>query len=163
MASRSTSPSRLVSGPGHRDPRLAWGGGQLLSVSCTDAADCTAVGVSGGPIYVTKSAGIWGTPTEIPGSPSGNGQLLSVSCTDAADCTAVGYAGGPIYVTKSAGILGPPTVIPARFFANGQFQSVSCTDATDCTAVGERQHWPAVLCHRVGWYLGPTHRVPRLA
>jgi len=35
-------------------------GGVLESVSCTDATDCTAVGLSG--IYVTESAGIWGQP-----------------------------------------------------------------------------------------------------
>src|SRR5271168_3265875 len=53
------------------------GGGTFTSVSCTDPADCTAIGSEDtevslgppyrqGPIYATESGGLWGpaTPTD---------------------------------------------------------------------------------------------------
>jgi len=60
------------------------GGGELDSVSCTGAGDCTAVG-SAPPLYVTESGGRWGPLTLYTG-----GTLLAVSCVGASECTAVG-------------------------------------------------------------------------
>jgi hypothetical protein len=90
--------------------------GLLSSVSCTDAADCTAVGDAGAadsgtgaPNYVTETAGAWGTPAAISDTPTGTGEFEGVSCTGAAACTAVGFDGNgePIYATSAAA-----TVVP---------------------------------------------------
>ena len=69
-------------------------------MSCTDARDCTAVGLDddGQAVSATERAGVWGPATEDP-APGGGGQFLAVSCTDATFCTAVGldFNNEPIY------------------------------------------------------------------
>ena len=54
---------------GVRPPRspAPGGGGRFNGVSCTDATDCTAVGVDGNgePIYATETGGVWGPATEV--------------------------------------------------------------------------------------------------
>lgn len=116
------------------------GGGQLNSVSCSGANDCTAVGLDNGdaePIIATETGGTWGTPTVV--SVPGDGIFTGVSCASATNCTAVGYNfyGDPIYATESGGTWGAATDIsPPDDSGYAFFYSVSCTAAGDCTAVG---------------------------
>ena len=50
-------------GPGTEVPGAGGGGGYFQGVSCTDASDCTAVGVTKRPpMYATESGGTWGRP-----------------------------------------------------------------------------------------------------
>ena len=114
------------------------------SVSCSDSADCAAVGLNGNSaIYVTKSNGVWGPVTEIPGS---GAAFYGVSCSEANDCTAVGKdATGAIYATESDGIWGPVTEI-----GGGSFVSVGCSDADDCTAVGNDANGAIYAAERDG-------------
>jgi large repetitive protein len=117
----------------------------LLGVSCPDAADCTTVGgdyegcdLCNAAVYLTQTAGTWGTPTDSSaGGPAG---FTGVSCVDATDCTAVGQDFGPdnyqsFYQTETAGTWGTPTAIPGSG-PDSYVSGVSCTSATDCTAVG---------------------------
>ena len=61
--------------------------GNLFSVSCNDASDCTAGGFDGAPMYAKETAGVWGAATE---DGNASGAFFGMSCADAADCTAVG-------------------------------------------------------------------------
>ena len=110
--------------------------GQLVSVSCTGASDCTAVG---GVLVGSEVNGTWNTTTlDAPGGAS----FTSVSCIDADDCTAVGAtttAEGahpvPMYATESGGVWAPATDVVDPT-GNAQLSGVSCVDSADCTAVG---------------------------
>jgi hypothetical protein len=126
-----------------------WDDPSLVSVSCTGAGDCTAVGNNNPPVYATESGGVWGSAVEFPPSswsaysyPFAEG----VSCTDVTDCTVVGDAvvgdnsAGPFYVTETGGTWGQFTVVPG-LGGGGQFRAVSCADAIDCTAVGTGENF----------------------
>ena len=93
------------------------GGGNLTGVSCTDAKDCTAVGVAGvndngPPDYVTESDGIWGPLTQFPGTSDDSNVFSGVSCTNATDCTAIGYTTDevPVYATEPSGTNDPSSI-----------------------------------------------------
>jgi hypothetical protein len=113
------------------------GNAYFNGVSCTDAADCTAIGYDhyDQPVYAIESAGSWGRPTEDAGSQGMGGMFSGVSCVDASDCTAVGVDGNlhngdsePIVATESAGTWGSVTEIPGSGGGYGLFTSVDCTD-----------------------------------
>jgi IPT/TIG domain len=117
------------------------GSGHLTGVSCSDAVDCTAVGISAGdaPTITTETNGTWASMI-YPPLPGGyaHGEFYAVSCTNAINCTAVGAdgQGPPIYATKTNGTWGPITEVAPYPGGNAIFTGVSCTDAMDCTAVG---------------------------
>jgi hypothetical protein len=134
----------------------AGAGGIFASVSCSDASDCTAVGIdedsptfAARPFYATESAGTWGAAI-IVGGPGTQGAFYSVSCSDPTDCTAVGGAGpnvlsgkytGAIAATDSGGTWGSFAVVPrANGLDLGDLVTVSCWSATNCTAVGDSGH-----------------------
>ena len=112
----------------------------LVSVSCSDALDCTAFGSDGNgdPLAVTETDGTWGAPVElypegIPGD--GQGELDGVSCVGPGDCTAVGIEGDStvrFVWTETNGAWGTPTQVSDA----NDLNAISCIDASDCTAVG---------------------------
>jgi hypothetical protein len=111
--------------------------GQFVSVSCTGAGDCTAVG---GVLVASEVNGIWSSATTLD-APSG-ASFATVSCIDADDCTAVGATTTaedahpvPIYATESGGVWAPAADVadPSR---DAELSGVSCVDTADCTAVG---------------------------
>lgn len=128
---------------------------ELAGVSCTDAADCVAVGSfldSAGafvPLHATETAGVWRTavraPLPIGASATGSAALDSVSCTAAGNCVAVGYdtsAAGrtmPVIERESHGgwsrviAIGFPKMTPGA--TAGSLSGVACTTRA-CTAVG---------------------------
>jgi hypothetical protein len=116
--------------------------GDMTSVSCINASNCTAVGdIAFGrtvPGYVVETNGSWGILTEVVGTPSGYGSLAGVTCASATTCTAVGEDSDnqPIDVTETSGGWGAPVEVSGSPGGSGSFSSVSCADATDCTAVG---------------------------
>lgn len=113
----------------------------FLSVSCSSAKDCTAVGQDGvqRPIYATEKSGVWGPAIEVSRSATA-GELTGVSCTSALDCVAVGFDGQPadgsapfpIHVTETDGVWGALS----EGTEVGGLLAVSCSAATHCTAVG---------------------------
>lgn len=118
--------------------------GTLSGVSCAAATDCTAVGNdsngegdAGEPTYVTESAGVWGTGTEM--AVPGGGYFQGVSCPSTGDCVAIGEesSGGSFYVVDTGGVWGTPKGVGAPPTGTlYSLESVSCADATDCTIVG---------------------------
>ena len=150
---------------------LAAPGGEsasLTGVSCTGPGDCTAVGgagSSGVPVYVTESAGTWGTMTAAT-APGSGAAFTGVSCTSTTECSAVGFdwAGSnanlgnrePIYATEAAGSWGAVTALPAPG-VNGDFLGDSCTGAGTCTAVGESSaHVPVYATESAGTWSAVT-------
>jgi Fibronectin type III domain len=119
--------------------------GDLYGVSCTSAANCTAVGedlnidetvgvfTQGEPIHATESDGTWGPAVEVT-TPSSTGYLSGVSCISAAGCTAVGGDGNAFYVAESSGTWGSAVDVDAP--KGGALEDVSCTTVSGCTAVG---------------------------
>lgn len=138
------------------------GGGQLSSVSCTGASDCTAVGwdSSTQPITVTETNGVWGAPANLPAAPNGgSGYLFGVSCTGAGDCTAVGADayGQAISVTETAGTWATPVEIPGSPAGGTELAAVSCGAAGYCTAVGvDRAGQPISAAETAGTWAAPV-------
>jgi hypothetical protein len=138
----------------------------LNAVSCPDATDCEAVGITtpnygaGAPqVFVERMSGSTWSIANAPGSGLGGGdQLLGVSCVDASDCMAVGTSATPS--SEFVNGQGYPlaewwngstwTVIPVNnvggigIIAESVLESVSCTAGTaggpdTCVAVGYLQ------------------------
>lgn len=119
----------------------------LVSVSCTSASACMAVGKVAGPRSGATLAESWnGTAWIIrpaPAPPGTFGELSGVSCTSATACTAVGYyrAGpGGLAVPLAESWNGTAWTIqqvpsPAGG-TNIVLDSVSCISLSTCTAVG---------------------------
>lgn len=112
--------------------------GNLYAVSCTSPGNCTAVGqdlVTGLPIYVVETGGVWGTPSRVAAPPTGRGIFFGVSCPSPLDCTAVGLGipnGQPLAANQTNGVWDAV----ATQIAGDVLNSVSCTAPGNCTAVG---------------------------
>jgi hypothetical protein len=120
---------------------------QLLGVSCTSRARCTAAGTYGDlaslnyPLAERWNGKVW-TTQPVP-HPKGqlDSSLTAVGCSTAHACTAVGVyftKTGPIYTfgeswNGKAWVL-RPTVNPSK--TNNSLFGVACTSAAACTAVG---------------------------
>ena len=120
---------------------------KLMSVSCTSASNCVAVGFSGMMNQETTLAMVWdGSEWSIVSSPNpGTGfvgnKLNSVTCLSASSCVAVG--------STSQGGLGQTLVMawdgsewsvvssPNSGQSGNALNSVSCVSATNCVAAGK--------------------------
>jgi hypothetical protein len=122
----------------------------LSSVSCSDQADCTAVGEisdaegSAGLIY-TWSAGSWSLQeAPIPSGFDNSIVLSGVSCPDAGDCVVVGSfedtAGDAMYgliLTLSSGAWTPiQSPMPPDSTPWAALTAVDCPDVGSCVAGG---------------------------
>jgi hypothetical protein len=128
----------------------------LVSVSCTSASACMAVGKVYGPRSGATLAESWnGTAWTIrpaPAPPGTFGELSGVSCASATACTAVGYyrAGpGSLAVPLAESWNGTAWTIqqvpgPAGG-TNIVLDSVSCTSPSTCTAVGNYESSGALV------------------
>jgi len=135
-------------------PNATLSGGQINSVSCSAASDCTAVGTYLDPAGINRTlAETWnGTawqqqPTPNPSedtAPAVDPQLLGVSCPTATFCAAVGtYQLGSSSIaiadTGTAGSWTSQSVpIPAGS-SSVTLDQVSCLTAKSCEAVGSYQ------------------------
>lgn len=119
---------------------------KLVSVSCTSASACMAVGRaygsrSGGTLAESWNGTTW-TIRPTPALPGTFGQLAGVSCSAASACTAVGWyvngVGSALPLAESwNGTRWAIEQVPVP--AGGSdfsLESVSCTSASACTAVG---------------------------
>ena len=133
--------------------RLNTGGiGQIASVSCASAGDCSTGGdYSGrgaGAFVVSEQHGIWGSAKQVPGlARLGGGALMqSVSCGSAGNCSAGGdydvggcCSGLAFVVTVQHGIWGNAQPVPGLAglgAAADGIGSVSCGSAGNCSAGG---------------------------
>ena len=125
---------------------------QLLAVSCTSSAACTAVGSwqrpppmgprSGSKVLVEAWDGTdWVVQEAPPLSSSPYGQLSGVDCTSGSACIAVGYSGLPGAAAPMAdfwdGTAWTAQAAPGVSGAQAtQLYAVSCGSASVCTTVG---------------------------
>ena len=131
--------------------------GQVISISCAAAGDCSAGGFytdASGDVQafvVTETAGTWGTAVEVPGTAaldqhSPGAEVRSVSCGAAGNCSAGGFytnASGKqeaFIDTETGGTWGTAVEVPGTAALNAggdaQISSVSCSAARDCSAGG---------------------------
>ncbi len=161
------------------NPAAGTDGTELLGVSCTSAASCTAVGDAN--LSSSRSdtlAEHWnGTKWAIQATPKPRSrtesELREVSCPSATDCTAAGD-----YLNRSGTDVTlaehwngrkwaiQPTPNPSGSPDGSELTAVSCPSATDCTAAGDyhnksdtdvtlAEHWNGTT-----WAIQPTPNPP---
>ena len=113
----------------------------LLSVSCTSATFCIAVG----DFTTSSSANVmlaerWnGTAWSVVPTPQLKGSVLSgVSCTSVTFCMAIGGSNAGTLAERWNGKIWVSQAIPDK----GGLSAISCTSATACTAVGNSDGSP---------------------
>jgi hypothetical protein len=129
------------------------GGGDILSVSCASAGNCTAAGdyvdAAGmtGALAVSETNGTWGAAQQVITGhiPAPAALIYSVSCASPGNCSVGGSAGGTFYqhafvVSEKNGTWGTGEEVPGTAALNqGKFarvESVSCATAGNCSAGG---------------------------
>ena len=120
---------------------------KLMSVSCTSASNCVAVGFSGMMNQETTLAMVWdGSEWSIVSSPNpGTGfvgnKLNSVTCLSASSCVAVGSTSqgglGQTLVMSWDGSEWSVVSSPNSGQSGNALNSVSCVSATNCVAAGK--------------------------
>ncbi len=125
---------------------------KLMSVSCTSASNCVAVGFSGMMNQETTLAMVWdGSAWSVVSSPNpGTGfvgnKLNSVTCLSASSCVAVGSTSqgglGQTLVMSWDGSTWSVVSSPNASGTNDELRSVSCASASDCVAVGYTRTTP---------------------
>jgi hypothetical protein len=112
-------------------PKPAAGGAtSLVSVSCTSASSCTAVGSLTGFVAEHWDGTRWTVQPSIPADdPS------AVSCTSSTACTAMAWSGDGSQALRWNG---SGWAIQHAFPWWAHLLGIACTSATSCTAVGQR-------------------------
>jgi hypothetical protein len=116
-------------------------GNHLLSVTCSSASDCWAVGEYADDNVDLTLIEKWnGTSWTIVSSPNPTqfSRLFSVACSSASDCWAVGtYHDGTYYQTLIERWNGASwAVVNSSSPGNKRLNSVTCASGSDCWAVG---------------------------
>lgn len=117
----------------------------LSGVSCTDATDCTAVGLTQvgtepyGGLVETWDGNAW-SASDFPRNSTGPGQWLSgVSCVSSGTCTAVGGWSDPLAGT-SGSLIGSWSNVSCCSIVtgngDGDLYGLTCMGPTDCVLVG---------------------------
>jgi hypothetical protein len=140
----------------------------LHEVQCPSAGNCTAFGVfynseENDGVFVTETAGVWGTGVRRPLPANAEPQLViegSLSCAAASDCSYVGnwkpneFVSRALLVTENDGTWGPGIdgALPTNATGDpGAFlSSVSCTSPGRCTAVGSYNSYTTTFVERQG-------------
>jgi hypothetical protein len=118
---------------------------RFLSVSCTSANACTAIGDSGAGMMAERWDGTEWTiqPLRYPKG-ADESELVAVSCASARECIAVGdatyYKTEKVLAERWDGSKWTIQHVPAR--GGTWLGDVSCTSATACTAVGNDNGTP---------------------
>jgi hypothetical protein len=156
---------QITAPTGAPNPAVTPSDAYLLSVSCTSAGNCVAVGaystVFDGvlPMAVTETAGVWGQAVAL-GLPANNDTDLvaqnasfnGVSCISPGNCYAVGFylagtfsatSGQAMVATETAGVWGattefspPANQTPTAGEADATLDAVTCTGPGSCIAAG---------------------------
>jgi len=128
-----------------------------ISISCTDANDCTyvvesRVGTTDRSYSVSEIAGTWGSPVAFTAPAGKMYEATSVSCATSTGCVSVGWTATnshnlengvatiPAFSLEHAGSWSPVGQLPQPMLSpltnGGGFFSVNCPSATECVAVG---------------------------
>ena len=136
-------------------------GGGVVSVSCTSAGSCAAVGFFNfphgvkRPLVMSEIGGAWGKAGTVPGLPALPGGdrfavLGTVSCSSAGNCSAGGcyqengcpenWPSQALVVTERDGVWGKAQAVPGVAALNtgrdADVDLMSCSSAGNCTAAG---------------------------
>jgi hypothetical protein len=139
-------------------PGTASGGGEIFSVSCASAGNCSAGGdyedssYRGQTFVVSQVHGVWGTAVDVPGivalSQGEGAEITSVSCGSAGNCSAGGSyedssgLSRAFVVSQVHGVwrtaVDMPGIVALSQGVGGDADvtSVSCTSAGNCGAGG---------------------------
>lgn len=124
------------------------GSGGLVSIACSSATLCVAVGYdySQHIVVLRGNPATWGAAQArkvVLGSAFGNaGSLASVTCTSSTECVAVGYDGHnqPLILRGNPATWGAAQAtaitLGSGFGDGGALSSVTCTSSTQCVATG---------------------------
>lgn len=117
--------------PSHAEP-----GGNVTSLSCPSAGECSAGGYYRNGVseafVVPESSGVWGTAVIL--NPSDPADIVtSVSCSAAGDCTAGGSYQGRAFVIDEANHLWGPVITLSE---GSVVLAVSCVPTTGYCAAG---------------------------
>jgi hypothetical protein len=150
--------------------------GTVLSLTCTDTSDCTAVGewldessFNIGTASWTESAGTWAAPTEVPTTGGGFTFFVAVSvaCPDATTCIAVGSELGisatglfddAAYAIETSGVWS--SAVPMHVASlyplalESDLTGISCDTAALCEAVGTFEGTTGVASGAATWSNG---------
>ena len=131
--------------------------GDLVSISCVSAGNCTAVGTyrlndhlgDSAGLLVTQSGGTWSNGLEAPlpgNATAGHATLVnSVSCVSAGNCVAVGAYNDRARALLLTQINGSWGAAEASGPMGSILVSVACPSAGNCTAVGSVSDFAALV------------------
>jgi hypothetical protein len=160
--------------------------GEIYSVSCASAGNCSAGGDAGtasgllDAFVVDEVRGTWGTAKDVSGL-AVRGYLYdaiySVSCASAGNCSAGGDAGAAsgqsqaFVVDEARGTWGTAEVVPGTAALNkgglAETSSVSCGSVGYCSAGGgyvdSSSHFQAFIVNQVHGTWGTAEEVPGTA
>jgi hypothetical protein len=134
----------------------AGGGGDVGSVSCASAGNCSIGGSYRDSSHrvqafvINEVNGTWGTAKEVPGTAAlnqgGSAEVISMSCATAGNCSAggfyapVNFGAQAFVVSEVHGTWGKAREVPGIAALGtvpaGQVSSVSCATAGNCGAGG---------------------------
>ena len=172
--------------PGTARINVFGGTGEVNSVSCASAGNCTAGGLytdsSGdGQVFVVSQVnGTWGKAEKVPSiaalNTGGGAGVTSVSCGSAGNCSAVGFyndSSGESGVRGQPGRHGPwgkaeeiPGTAALDTGGDARVTSVSCGSAGNCTAGGDysgSRHGRAFVVSQVHGIWRKAEKVPGTA
>jgi hypothetical protein len=168
----------------------AGGDGELNSLSCATAGNCSAGGYYVGAgasipleaFVVTQTGGHWGTAQEVPGTAAlnidGGAQVSSVSCASPGNCTAGGFysdsSGQQAFAaTQANGTWGNAKEVPGtaalNTSGNATIAAVSCASPGNCSADGSYDVGPgfhqgqAFVANEVNGTWGKAKEIPGTA
>ncbi len=165
--------------------------GELGSISCASAGNCTAVGelapTSPKALFtVSEKHGVWGTAQAVPGLAALLGRkpvearFAALSCSSAGNCGAAGFYSPSAKVTRAFvvseknGTWGKVKQLPdpaGAVSSFAQIESLSCSSAGNCGAGGSYTPNGKVTFHNTGAFVasekngvwGKARAVPGLA
>ena len=143
------------------------GAGQVRSVSCKSAGNCSAGGNTTGrsglfqAFVVNERNGTWGAARKI--AIGGSAEVESVSCASPGNCSAGGTsfgASGAFVVNERNGAWGAARVVAG---GGAQLNSVSCASAGNCSAGGSTDSGQAFVVDERNGAWGAAQVVPGTA
>jgi hypothetical protein len=163
-------------------------GGQVTSVSCATAGNCSAVGTytdannHGQTFAVNEGGGVWGIAHAIPNvrtlNKGGGASVEAVSCASAGNCAASGsysdasHLSQPFVVNEVGGTWQSASQVPGMSTLNkgsgaDYYSSISCRSAGNCSTGGSYHdaagHSQAFVANEVSGTWSAAREVPGTA
>jgi Putative Ig domain len=116
---------------------------ELESISCSDATDCTAVGVelsgeAGTAVAASETGGSWSAPVALQSSGTQNAAAESVSIAEGVACTSPGICVTTGLDYSETGTSPNESITEASFFAYSAFVPTITTSLLPAATVGKK-------------------------